>query len=98
MSPALSAVSCLRDSPAPAFFHTSRGTDNSLSADLGSPCTTNLSVSAFENVWVEKKLSFGAQKRVPAKTRAEEYSQETSQVEAGELSSGVVLAVMELSQ
>lgn len=82
-----------------AFFHTSWGADNSQSADLGS-APPEISLRCCLKMYRLKKFSFGAQKRVPAGlwTWTEEYSQETSQLEAGELSPGVVLAGMELSQ
>lgn len=80
-----------------AFFHTSWGADNSQSADLGS-APPEISMRCCLKMYRLKKFSFGAQKRVPAETWTEEYSQETSQLEAGELSPGVVLAGMELSQ
>lgn len=60
----------------PAFFHISWGTDNSLRADLNS-APPEISLRGRSEMYQLEKLSLGFQKRVPAKTWTEEYSQGT---------------------
>lgn len=94
MSLALSAVSCLRDNLAPAFFRASRVTDNSPSEDLSSP-PPEISLRCRSKLYRLKKPSCGVQKK---ESQQRYGKREQMQVKAEELSSGVVLEVMELSQ
>lgn len=87
-----------KENSAPTFFHTSRGADNSPREDLSSP-PPEISQHRCLEMYRWKNSASTFRKKSPSKDMDKgNILREQMQVEAGELSSGAVLAVMGLSQ